>query len=60
MNSAHEYQNSAKLTGLIAGHAYCYAVFSSKTSTATDLLASTPEQRITSVQSPTTLETPGI
>ncbi len=45
-----EYQNSAPMTGLVAGHTYCYAVFSAKTSSATDLLVSPTFQTFTTLQ----------
>ncbi len=50
VNSVHEYQNSVQLTGLVAGHSYCYAVFSSKTSSATDLLVNPTYQSFSTLQ----------
>jgi Calcineurin-like phosphoesterase len=46
-----EYQNSAKVPGLVADHTYCYAVYTGKTS-GTDLLS------VPAYQSFTTLSTP--
>ena len=45
-----EYQNSAELTGLVAGHTYCYAVYSAKAS-GTDLVLVGPTyQKVTTLR----------
>ena len=44
-----EYQNSAQMTGLVAGHLYCYAVFSAASVNAVDLLQSPPYQSFTTL-----------
>ncbi len=56
-----EYQDSVELTGLTAGTTYCYAVFSSDSSGAVDLLsASQPDQSFTTLSTPSTTSTKSV
>ena len=48
VGTTHEYQNSAAMTGLVAGHTYCYAVYTGKTS-GTDLLTAPAFQSFTTL-----------
>ena len=53
-----EYQDSVELTGLAAGTTYCYAVFSTNSSGAADLLPSSqPDQTFTTLSAPSTAST---
>lgn len=57
VNGVKEYQNSAKLTGLVAGHTYCYAVFSTKTKSGLPLLTSPAYQQLTTLSAPNPVST---
>jgi len=49
----HQYQSSVRLSGLTAGTAYCYAIFSTAKAGAVDLLPSTqPTQSFTTLDDP--------
>jgi hypothetical protein len=60
-SSTSEYQNSVELTGLTPNTTYCYAVFSSDTSGAVNLLpASEPYQSFTTLITPNTSSTKSV